>query len=1194
MRFLLLLPLLLLCTHFSNAQAPTPRWTSAIRASNGGNTNLRYHTVDKKGNSYLVGNFSGTITIDTMKRTASGQDVYVAKFANNGKIEWVTTFGGTSTQEGIQLSPDDDGNVYVAGSFFSRLSVGDSSYVAGGSYDSYITKLDKDGKITWSIIGTGISQQQSKAVETDGQGNVYWMGDYAGTSTIAGKSMTPSGSTDAYLVKITSKGYVVRTGSYGGSSFDQSFDIATNGTSVYISGIYFNSFSIGTSSVSSSGGYDVFYARFDSTQTLSWLKSAGGFSSDNIRGMGVNSKGELFLTGTFTNSITFGTKTVTGTWGDVYVARIRANANIEFVSVIKGPTTGFSQIYPSGIHGFDDGSVYLGGYHASAININSKTYSPSGTSDIFVIGFSDKGVFRWINRGGNTAGETSHGFSVDSVGYYYVGGTTSAATKFGTHSVAASGFSTNFIAQGTKPIKKPVIRGLGNRFVYVDSTLSRSYMDVTTQAEYTLVKGPTGMTLTQDSARLEFSPTASQIGKHLVRIKAENLAGDDEDSFFVFVIDTLKLSLNLSDYGCQNLPITFEQANKDVGPLNVTWDFGDSTSATTETFDKAYSKIGTFYIKMVATNGLGATDSLMDTITIVAAPRAKFNVLKACTNDTLTLSDSSKAHSGQIVSRQWYENKTLVTGADSLLKIFKSAKASNKYRLVVANTFGCKDSIERTVRISDKPDAGYSAFNACVGDDALFFDESDPNGDTIDYYIWDFGDGVQFKTSAPGAIHKYATGGEYKPSLTVVTINGCSATAIEDVEVYNKPIPNFDVNDICLGEKIAFEDLSTSPDATIQQRRWTTGDGKSFSKKTFNYTYKVPGKYTVALVIANSNGCIDTLEKQLVVAGEIKAGFDYSLPCEFQSVSLRDTSKISILDSLSYRRWYIDGTYTSDFSNISTTLGGASSTIDVSLSLGTKIGCIDSITIPITPLTVATADFGLVDGCDGDTLPITTSVDTSNVTKVEWVGIGVLVTGGIPTWSAVLTHTENAQLFMRTFSKNGCQDSIVRSVKVHPIPSAEFSYSIDSANRLATFTADESGADNYLWDLGLGSTQTTQANTIDQKYDENNPYTVSLTVEANGCTASTEKLIIIDIKSSMGEALINALNVFPNPVQDRLHIQAKNDVRMLRWEVRALTGQSLLSGREAMVETHALTPGVYLLQVETDKGAVQYRFSKVQ
>ena len=104
---------------------------------------MRYSTVDKKGNSYLVGTFTGTITIDTMKRTASGQDVYVTKVSNSGKIEWVTTFGGANFQEAAQVSPDHDGNVYVTGAFLNKLEVGDSTYTSAGSYDAFLAKIDK-------------------------------------------------------------------------------------------------------------------------------------------------------------------------------------------------------------------------------------------------------------------------------------------------------------------------------------------------------------------------------------------------------------------------------------------------------------------------------------------------------------------------------------------------------------------------------------------------------------------------------------------------------------------------------------------------------------------------------------------------------------------------------------------------------------------------------------------------------------------------------------------------------------------------------------------------------------------------------------------------------------------------------------------------------------------------------------------
>lgn len=1192
MRFSLLIMLLF---SLSLASAQTPKWINALRTSNGGTTNLQYHTVDKKGNSYFVGNFSGTITIDTQKFTASGQDVYVTKFSNAGKLEWVTTFGGNSTQEAIQLSPDKDGNVYVAGSFFNGLKVGDSTYTSGGSYDAFLVKLDKNGKPTWSQVGTGSNQQRSKSVEVDDAGNVYWMGDYAASSVIAEKSLSaPGGNVDVFLAKLTSKGYLIRVAGYGGSNFDQSFDIALSGKTLYIGGLFFNAFKIGTTSVSGSGGYDIFYARFDSTLSLSWLKSAGSFSGDNLSGMSANSKGELFLTGTFSTSFSIGSKSLSGTWGDVFIARVAANSTVVYATALKGPASTFSQIYPKGIHGLDDGSVYLGGHHSSSLVIGSKSYSVSGSSDVFVVGYDNKGAFQWINRGGNNSAETTVGFSVDSVGYYYVGGFSSGSTKFGTITVNGSGFYNNFVAQGTKPISVPRIIGVGARYVYVDSTLSRSYMDTKTQAEYSLLKGPKGMTLTKDSAKMLFTPDNSQIGRHLVLIKAENIGGEDKDSFPVFVIEPMKASLSIPEYGCEGIPIRFEQADKSVGPLKVTWEFGDGTSSVSENFSKTYKSVGTYYIKMKAINGFGVVDSLFDTITIARNPVAKFNLLKACTQDTLTLSDSSLANTGKVILRNWYENGSILSSTDSILKLFKSTKDVIPYKLIVTTDRGCMDSITRFIRISDKPKADYSSFNACAGDDALFFDESDAGTDTIAYYVWDFGDNSTLKTSAPGAIHKYDTGGVYQPTLTVVTINGCSSNKTSSVSVYAKPLPAFEAQDICLGVQIEFKDLSTSPGATLNQRRWTTGDGKSFSNPNFKYTYKTPGSYTITLVVANSNGCSDTLKKKIVVATKAVAGFDVSLPCEYQSATFNDTSKLGSLDSYEYRKWFLDGTFINDLSNFSTTLQSTSDPVEVAMVIATRVGCYDSVSTTITPLQVVAADFSLDSGCDGDTLPIVNSIDTLALERAEWVGIGTQVIGNKSDgWKAVLTDVQNAQLYLRTTSKNGCQDSIVKPVEVFPIPLADFSYTLDSSSRVVTFTADQTTADDYIWDLGLGKTDSTQINTIDQKYEKNNTYKVSLTVEENGCSAIVEQTLDIDIDLSANKNIfLNQFSFFPNPVKDVLNIQSTSGEVISTWEIRSLTGQHLQLGNGNTVETAQLSPGVYLLQLNTESGSFQYRFSK--
>ena len=115
----------------------------------------------------------------------------------------------------------------------------------------------------------------------------------------------------------------------GGTSYDSSSSIAVdaNGNS-YVTGYFYGSATFGTTTLTSSGGSDIFVAKLDINGNWLWAKKAGGTDYDYGNGIAVDANGNSYVTGYFYGSATFGTTTLTSSseyYTVIYVAKLDIN-----------------------------------------------------------------------------------------------------------------------------------------------------------------------------------------------------------------------------------------------------------------------------------------------------------------------------------------------------------------------------------------------------------------------------------------------------------------------------------------------------------------------------------------------------------------------------------------------------------------------------------------------------------------------------------------------------------------------------------------------------------------------------------------------------------------------------------------------------------------------------------------------------
>lgn len=189
---------------------------------------------------------------------------------------------------------------------------------------------------------------------------------------------------------------------------------------------------------------------------------------------------------------------------------------------------------------------------------------------------------------------------------------------------------------------------------------------------------------------------------------------------------------------------------------------------------------------------------------------------------------------------------------------------------------------EISIRITPNPIADFTTSTLCEDKPVTFTDASPAlpaTGISVNRWQWNFGDvnSVNNTASTQNPTHIYDATGLYTPvTLNVVTNVGCVSVAPKSVSLQIGGTPDVAFNLLGVSTKDPFlfsNQSSVSANDSFKQLDWTFGDGKTASSTsnfaTANSTYGTPGEYTVNLRVTSTIGCVNNLNKKIVVLDQV-------------------------------------------------------------------------------------------------------------------------------------------------------------------------------------------------------------------------------------------------------------------------------------------------------------------------------------
>lgn len=524
-------------------------------------------------------------------------------------------------------------------------------------------------------------------------------------------------------------------------------------------------------------------------------------------------------------------------------------------------------------------------------------------------------------------------------------------------------------------------------------------------------------------------------------------------------------------------------ANYSAGAATYSWAFGDGSTASVKNTSHTYSAAGTYVAVLTVTSANGCTDQKSASVVVYAKPAADFSVANGCVNTSISFTNNSATG-----SYLWDFGNGYASTATSPSHTYTSA-GTYTATLKVTNSFGCENSVAKSVTIHAQPVAAFTNADGCVQKSVAFTNTS--SGATT--YGWTFGDAGT--SSAANPTHAYSNAGSYTVTLTATNANNCSNKVSRSITIHANPSVAFTASDACNGNMVNFS--NTSSDGV---NNWNFGNGATSAAKNPSHLYATNGAYNVSLTVTSANGCSGSANRTVNVFPNPVAAFTATALCTGPSANFNNTSSISS-GSISSVWNYGDGNTGSANSH---TYGSAGN-YNVMLTVTSNNSCKATATQNVAVFNAPVASFTAPNVCDGKSVNF---VNTSgNITTSSWdFGDSRTSTNNSPSHKYSASGTYNVTL--TASNAIGCTSVVSNNVNVMANPVASFTASNGCAGSAIAFTNNSGAVANSLWDFGDGGSSGLMNPT--HVYSGSGTKTIALKVTAaNKCTDIATKTIDI-------------------------------------------------------------------------------------
>lgn len=431
---------------------PTPNTTGAggsglaSSASSGGKGGMGGEDLNVVAGSVSIGS-----TVTSTAASSGGGPTCPKLDPAGGATKFAGAFGDASVQTGSAIAFDKSGNILVAGSFGGTINLGGTTLSSAGGDDVFVAKFAPSGQLLWAkSFGDG-NVQTAAGIGVDANGNVYVTGNFKGGINFGGGTLSATGTLfiDVFLAKLSTDGSHVWSKSFGDENVQNvrglSVDTAGN---VVIAGFFQNDINFGGSLLTSAGLYDMFVAKFNATGMHQWSRRFGDAAGDqNARAVAIDGTGNVYLAGDAASSIDVGGGAMSAAGKpSAFVAKLDPMGNAMWAKLSAGDA--MSKGVANAISVGSNGDVAIGGSFRGAFDFGGTPVTNPGVDDAFVTVFTGAGMHLNTKTFGDLQSQSVTGVAIGATGDVFVTGNFSGSIDLDTGEAKTSaGAFDGFIAR---------------------------------------------------------------------------------------------------------------------------------------------------------------------------------------------------------------------------------------------------------------------------------------------------------------------------------------------------------------------------------------------------------------------------------------------------------------------------------------------------------------------------------------------------------------------------------------------------------------------------------------------------------------------------------------------------------------------------------------------------------------------------
>lgn len=348
--------------------------------------------------------------------------------AETAGIEWQLLLGGSYGDNLFDIQPTTDGGYIAVGATGSRD--GNITVSGSGSSDAWVVKISKTGAIQWQKLYGGNKYDEGMSIRQTSDGGYVFAGSTASTD---GEFSGNHGVDDVWVVKLYSNGTKQWQSLMGGGYGDYGYSIRQTADGYLVAG---NTFSKNIETPGNDIG-GIYAAKLNSSGTVLWQKVFGGSGTDWGSSMIPASDGGYILVG-YSDSEDFATSQRYGN-EDIVLMKLDTAGKQQWLKILGGDLydrTGYDNV----ISQTSDGGYIL---TAQSTSGGTGDVAPGhGSNDAWVAKLFTNGSIQWQKSFGGAGCDVVGGISeISGGGYIFTAQAASSAsgdvsdTNFGVRDV---------------------------------------------------------------------------------------------------------------------------------------------------------------------------------------------------------------------------------------------------------------------------------------------------------------------------------------------------------------------------------------------------------------------------------------------------------------------------------------------------------------------------------------------------------------------------------------------------------------------------------------------------------------------------------------------------------------------------------------------------------------------------------------